>query len=180
MGAARICLGVIAGAHGVRGLVRVKSFAEAPEDLTAYGPLTDEAGARDFELTVTGQTKDALLARLEGVADRDQAQALKGTRLYVARAALPALEEAETYYHADLIGLAAEDRDGRPLGRVRAVQNFGAGDLLELDGGPDGPPLVLPFTEATVPVVDLAGGRIVADPPEEDGEGLSDAVTDER
>ena len=167
MGAARICLGVIAGAHGVRGLVKVKSFTETAEDLTAYGPLTDEAGARRFELTVTGRAKDALLARIEGVADRDQAQALKGTRLYVARDALPALDEEETYYHADLIGLAAEDRDGRPLGRVRAVHNFGAGDLLELDGGPDGPSLLLPFTQAAVPVVDLAGGRIVVEPPEE-------------
>lgn len=167
MGKPRICLGVIAGAHGVRGLVRVKSFAEAPEDLTAYGPLTDEAGARSFELTVTGRAKDALLARLEGVTDRDQAQALKGTRLYVLRAALPALDEEETYYHADLVGLAAEDRGGRPLGRVRAVHNFGAGDLLELDGGQDGPPLLLAFTKAAVPVVDLEAGRIVVEPPEE-------------
>lgn len=165
--AARICLGVIAGAHGVRGLVRIKSFTEAAEDLTAYGPLSDEAGARRFELTVTGRAKDALLARVEGITDRDQAQALKGTRLYVARDALPALDEEETYYHADLIGLAAEDRAGRPLGKVRAVHNFGAGDLLELDGGLDGPPFLLAFTKAAVPVVDLAAGRIVVEPPDE-------------
>ncbi len=166
MGAARICLGVIAGAHGVRGLVRVKSFTEAPEDLTAYGPLTDEAGARSFDLTVTGRAKDALLASLEGVTDRDQAQALKGTRLYVLRAALPALDEEETFYHADLVGLAAEDRDGRPLGRVRAVHNFGAGDLLEVT--PEdrkAAPVTLPFTREVVPEIDIAAGRVLVVPP---------------
>jgi len=164
MGEARVCLGVITGAHGVRGLVRVKSFTEVPEDVAAYGPVTDEDGARAFTLSVTGHSKHALLARVEGVADRDQAQALKGTRLYVARDAMPALDEEETYYHADLLGLAAEDRDGCPLGRVAAVHNFGAGDILELDG--EGRRLV-PFTRKAVPVVDLKGGRLVVELPEE-------------
>jgi 16S rRNA processing protein RimM len=119
---------------------------------------------------VTGRAKGAVLARIEGVTDRDQAEALKGTRLYVDRAALPALYEAETYYHADLIGLAAEDREGRSLGRVVAVENFGAGDLLEIaegPGGQGGKSLLVPFTRAAVPVVDLEGGRLVVDPPEE-------------
>ncbi len=164
MGEARLCLGVITGAHGVRGLVKVKSFTEVPEDVAAYGPLTDEGGARVFTLTVTGRSKDALLTRVEGVTDRDQAQALRGTRLYVPRDVLPALDEEETYYHADLLGLAAEDPEGRPLGRVAAVHNFGAGDLLELDG--EGRRLV-PFTREAVPVVDLDGGRLVIEPAEE-------------
>ncbi len=164
MGERRVCLGVITGAHGVRGLVRVKSFTEVPEDVAAYGPLSDEDGARVLTLFVTGRSKDALLARVEGVVDRDQALALKGTRLYVPRDVLPALDEEQTFYHADLLGLAAEDPEGRPLGRVVAVHNFGAGDILELDG--EGRRLV-PFTRQAVPVVDLDGGRLVVELPEE-------------
>ena len=164
MGEARVCLGVITGAHGVRGLVKVKSFAEVPEDLAAYGPLTDEDGARVYTLSVTGHSKDALLVRVEGVGDRDQAQALKGTRLFVPRDVLPALDEEETYYHADLLGLAAEDREGRPLGLVAAVHNFGAGDILELDGKDR---RLVPFTREAVPEVDLEGGRLVVELAEE-------------
>ena len=163
--AGRLCVGVIAGAHGVRGLVRIKSFTEDPAGLTAYGPLTDEAGARRFEVTVTGRTKGVLLARIAGVNDRDAAQALCGARLYVARAALPELDEEE-YYHADLIGLDAADRDGAPLGKVSAVHDFGAGDVLEIER-PDGESLLVPFTKTAVPRVDPAGGRVVVEPPEE-------------
>ncbi len=166
----RVCLGVISGAHGVRGAVRLKSFTEVPEDLTAYGPLVDQAGGRSFRLTITGRGKGQLLGRIEGVEDRDQAEALAGTRLHVARADLPEINEPETFYHADLIGLLAEDRDGRPLGRVKAVHNFGAGDILELEGGAHdqggGSPMV-PFTRAVVPLVDLDGGRVVIEPPAE-------------
>jgi 16S rRNA processing protein RimM len=164
MGERRVCLGVITGTHGVRGLVRVKSFAETPEDVAAYGPLSDEEGTRAFTLTVTGRSKGMLLVRIEGVDDRDRAQALKGTRLYASREVLPPPADAETYYYADLVGLAAEDRDGRPLGRVTAVHNFGAGDILELDGAAG---RLVPFTRANVPVVDLDGGRLVVDPPHE-------------
>lgn len=166
MVADRVCLGAIAGPHGVRGLVRVRSFTQVPEDIAAYGPLSDESGHTEFRLALTGRAKGALLARIEGVTDRDRARALAGTRLYVARAALPEVEEDETFYHADLIGLDAQDRDGRPLGRVKAVHNFGAGDILELesDGGGGG---LVPFTRAAVPVVDLAAGRVVIDPPPE-------------
>jgi len=162
----RVCLGVVVGAHGVRGLVRIKSFTEAPGDIAAYGPLSDEAGARSFAVRVTGEAKGAILAAIAGVADRDAAEALKGTRLYVDRAALPVPVDAEEFYHADLIGLMAEDRAGRALGRVVAVHNFGAGDLLEIapEGGQS---LLLPFTKAAVPEVDLAGGRLVVEPPAE-------------
>jgi 16S rRNA processing protein RimM len=161
----RLCVGVIAGAHGVRGLVKIKSFTDDPANLTAYGPLTDESGARRYQVAVTGRAKGVLLARIEGVGDRDAARALRGARLYVARAALPESEDEE-YYHADLIGLAVEDRAGAPLGRVAAVQNFGAGDILEIER-PDQGTLLVPFTKAAVPLVDPAGGRVVVEPPEE-------------
>jgi 16S rRNA processing protein RimM len=160
----RLCVGVIAGAHGVRGLVRIKSFTEDAADLTAYGPLTDEGGTRRFEVAVTGQAKGMLLARIEGIGDRDGAQALRGVHIYVARAALPELEEEE-YYVTDLIGLGAEDPNGTPLGKIAAVQNFGAGDILEIEC-PGEEPLLVPFTKAAVPRVDLAGGRVVVAPPE--------------
>ena len=151
-GGARVCLGAIAGAHGVRGLVKIKSFTQDPANLTAYGPLTDESGHRRFEIAVSGQAKGVLLARIEGVEDRDAAQALRGVRLYVARAVLPE-PEVEEFYLADLIGLAVEDPDGRPLGKVAAVENYGAGDLLEI-ARPEDAPLLVPFTKAAVPLVD--------------------------
>jgi 16S rRNA processing protein RimM len=170
MAEARICVGIMVGAHGLRGLVKVKSFTENPSDVAAYGPVSDEAGQRSWRLEVTGpaprKSSDVLLVRIAGVTDRDAAQALHGTRLYVAREALPALAEEETYYHADLIGLAVEDPAGRALGTVTAVENHGAGDLLEI-AGPGGESLLLPFTRSVVPEVDLAGGRLVALPPEE-------------
>jgi 16S rRNA processing protein RimM len=162
---ARVCLGAIAGAHGVRGLVKIKSFTQDPADLTAYGPLGDEAGQRHFEIAVTGEAKGLLVARIAGVADREAAQALRGVRLYVPRAALPEPEEEE-FYQADLIGLAVEDPDGRPLGRVAAVENYGAGDYLEIARS-EGAPLLVPFTKTAVPLVDLEGGCVVVDPPEE-------------
>ena len=162
----RVCLGVIAGAHGVRGLVRIKSFTEVPLDITAYGPLGDEAGTRHFEVTAKSEAKGMVLAAVAGVTDRDAAEALKGTRLYVERAALPAPEDEEEFYHADLIGLVAEDRAGQRIGRVIAVQNFGAGDLLEIEC-PDGTELLLPFTKAVVPEIDLVGGRLLVAPPDE-------------
>lgn len=161
----RVCLGVITGAQGVRGLVRIKSFTEDPDDLTAYGPLSDETGARRFDVTVTGRAKGVVIARIEGVADRGAAEALKRTRLHVDRAALPEPEEDE-YYYADLIGLRAEDAAGAEIGRVVAVENFGAGDILEI-ARPEGEPLLLPFTKTVVTLVDLVGGRLVVAPPGE-------------
>lgn len=160
-----ICVGAIVGAHGVRGAVKVKSFTATVGDIVAYGPLSDEAGKRRFVLKAIGQARGAVLATIEGVADRDQAEALRGTRLYVDRARLPEPAEEE-YYHADLIGLGVEDRTGKPLGVVRAVHNHGAGDMLEI-GQADGGVTLLPFTRAVVPVVDLRGGRVVVDPPAE-------------
>jgi 16S rRNA processing protein RimM len=167
-GAQRVLVGVVAAAHGVRGLVKVKSYTAVPADIAAYGPLADETGRRRVGLQVMSAAgAGTLICRIDGVADRDAAEALKGLRLYVARAALPA-PDAEEYYHADLIGLAAELPDGTPFGRVAAVQNHGAGDILEIERPEGQPPVVdLPFTRAVVPVVDVAGGRVVVDPPPE-------------
>ena len=163
--AARICVAAVAGAHGVRGLVRLKTFTEVPEDCAAYGPLSSQDGSRIYKVELQGRHKALLLARIEGIHDRDQADALRGTRLYVERSALPAPDQEGEFYYADLIGLAAELRDGTVIGRVRAVYDFGAGDTLELNGTADGKALLVPFTLAIVPEVDIAGGRLLVDPP---------------
>jgi 16S rRNA processing protein RimM len=163
--AKRICLGVVAGAHGLHGLVKIKSFTEVAEDIAAYGELSDEAGERAWRVEVTGPVKGGVLARLSGVEGRDAAEALRGTRLYVERARLPQ-PEAESYYHADLLGLRVETPEGRLLGRVKALHDFGAGDVLEVQGE-SGPALFLPFTRAVVPLVDLERGRLVVEPPGE-------------
>lgn len=158
---ARVCVGQIGAPHGVRGLVVVRSFTEVPEDVTAYGPVTTESGAV-LVLELRSSKKTGLIAAIEGVEHRDAAEALKGELLYVARDRLPEPDEDE-YYHTDLIGLEAVDTVGLPLGRVVAVHDFGAGDLIEI--GPDqGEPVLVPFTRETVPVVDIAGGRIVLEP----------------
>jgi 16S rRNA processing protein RimM len=164
-----VCVGIITGAHGVTGAVRVKSFTARPEDVGRYGPLSDESG-RPFTVKVIGFAKNVLIARLAGVEDRNRAEELRGLRLYLPRAALPPTE-AEEYYHADLIGLDAVLGDGRRLGRVRAVHDFGAGDTLEIERA-EAPPAMVPFTRAVVPIVDLDAGRLVVEPPP----GLLDAV----
>ena len=163
-GDARVCVGAITGAHGIAGAVRIKSFTEVPEDVAAYGPVANEAGDRAFELTVTGQSAGAVLARIEGVDDRITAEALKGTRLYVARDMLPPPEDEE-FYHADLLGLDAFLPDGAAFGVITAVHQLGAGDALEIDRGSDARPVIVPFTREAVPEVDIAGGRVVVDPP---------------
>jgi 16S rRNA processing protein RimM len=160
----RVLMGIITGAHGVRGEVRVKSFTAEPKAIAGYGPLEDEGGGRRFALALRGAVKGVLIARLDGVADRNAAERLKGTRLYLPRAALPAPGEDE-FYHADLVGLAVALKDGTELGRVRAVLAFGAGDSLEVEKSAGGV-VIVPFTAAVVPVVDIKGGRLVVDPPE--------------
>ena len=159
----RLCVGVVTGPHGVQGVVRIKSFTEVPEDIARYGPVEDESGRRRFDVALCGAAKRVLLARLSGIEDRDQAEALQGLRLYLSRAALPQTEPEE-YYHADLIGLEAVLGDGTPVGRVRAIYDFGAGDTLELTR-PDAPPVMVPFIRAIVPVVEPEQGRLVLDPP---------------
>jgi 16S rRNA processing protein RimM len=162
----RVCLGVVVGAHGVRGFVKVKPFTGEPDAVAAYGPVETKDGGRRFRIDAMGMAKDAVICRLEGVGDRDAADALRGTELYVDRARLPEVdEEEEGWYHADLIGLAAVGTDGRIFGRVVGVENFGAGDLLEIARPEGGLSVLLPFTAANVPAVELQTGRIVIDPP---------------
>src|SRR4051812_5871003 len=155
----RILVGEIGRPHGVRGLVKLRSFTADPDAIASYGPLTDEAGTRRIALTVLAEG----LGRIEGVADRDAAARLTGTRLYVDRDRMPPPEEEE-YYLADLVGLAAATEAGQSLGTVRAVEDHGAGAFLVLDGPPE---RMLPFTRAVVPVVDIAGGRLVVVLPDE-------------
>jgi 16S rRNA processing protein RimM len=164
MSADRVCVGAIGGAFGVRGEVRLKSFCAVPEDISSYGPLFTEEGRR-FEVTLTGRVSNGLSARLTGVATKEAADALRGLRLHAAREALPSLPDDE-FYHADLLGLEVFDTGGASLGRVKAVLNHGAADLLELHRPGESGTVLLPFTRAIVPTVDLAAGRIVADPPE--------------
>ncbi|MDF1794216.1 MAG: ribosome maturation factor RimM [Thalassobaculaceae bacterium] len=169
---ARVCLGAITGPHGIRGLVKVKPlrrfsnspFTEAPADSAAYGPVEDETGNRRFTLRVTGEAKGQVIVAVDGVGDRNAAEALKGERLYVERTALPEPDDG-SYYHADLIGLEVVALDGTLLGTVSALYDFGAGDVLEFRGA-DGKARMLPFTEAVVPTVDLDARRMVVDPPE--------------
>ena len=161
----RVCVAAIAGAFGVRGDVRLKSFCAEPEAVADYGPLASEDGARRFTVRVTGRIKGGLSARLSGVTSKEAADALRGVRLYADRAALPSLPDDE-FYHADLIGLVVADTGGHELGRVRAVLNHGATDLLEVHGPGLTATVLIPFTREIVPTVDLAAGRIVVDPPE--------------
>ncbi|MEO1677689.1 MAG: ribosome maturation factor RimM [Pseudomonadota bacterium] len=161
----KVCLGAVAGSFGVRGEVRLKSFTAEPEDVAAYGPLETEDGARRFEVRLVKPVKNGFAARLSGVGTKEQADALRGTRLFAGRNSFPALGEDE-FYHADLIGLEVRDTGGTLLGRVRAVHDHGAGDLLEIHGPALKQTVLLPFTRAAVPTVDVAAGRIVADPPE--------------
>ncbi len=161
----RICVGAVAGAFGVKGEVRLKSFCADPGSIAAYAPLWTEDGTRSFSVRITRPIPGGLAARLGGIATREQAEALRGLRLFADRDRLPALPDDE-FYHADLIGLAVLDTGGAPLGRVRAVHNHGAGDILEIQA-PGGRAILLPFTRAIIPTVDLGSGRIIADPPEE-------------
>ena len=161
----KVCVGAIAGAFGVKGEVRLKSFCAEPEAIATYGPLTSEDGTRSFEIRLTGSVKNGFTARLSGVATKEAADALRGLRLYALRDRLPDLPDDE-YYHADLINLIVLDTGGTEIGQVRAVLNHGAGDLLEIHGKGLKSPVLLPFTKAAVPTVDLASGRIIADPPD--------------
>lgn len=161
----RICVGAIAGAFGVHGEVRLKSFCSDPADIATYSPLTSEDGTRRFEVSLTREVTGALGARIKGIATKEDADALRGVTLWAPRSALPALPDDE-FYHADLIGLEVVDTGGKSLGRVRALYDHGAGDIIEVVGGTQ--VLMLPFIRAVVPTVDLAARRIVVDPPGDD------------
>jgi len=163
--AAQICVARIGAAHGVRGAVKLWTFTEDPFAVKAYGPLLTKDGTRSFEVATAREAKGHLVATLKGIATREDAERLNGVELYVAREKLPATDENE-YYHADLIGLAAVNAANEPLGRVIAIHNFGAGDIIEI-APPQGSTMLLPFTNAVVPSVDLAAGRVVIELPDE-------------
>lgn len=161
----RIAVGSIAGAFGVQGEVRLKSFCADPEAIADYGPLFTEDGQRSFTIRLTRPVAGGLGARLSGVTTKEEADALRGVTLYVEREKLPKLPDDE-FYHADLIGMDVFDTGGIKLGTIRAIHNHGAGDLLEIYAAGRKHPLLLPFTQAVVPTVDLDLRRVVADLPE--------------
>lgn len=161
----RVCVARIGAPHGVRGEVKLWSFTADPMALAHYGALEIEDGSRSFEIETLRPHKDFLVARLKGINDRSAVETLRNVALYVARERLPSLAEEGEFYHADLVGLAVVDRSGAALGTVVAVHNFGAGDLLEIQPA-EGTSMMLPFTETAVPMVDIARGRIVAEPPD--------------
>jgi 16S rRNA processing protein RimM len=160
----RILLGRIVAAHGIRGDLLVRTYTDAPEAIGSYGPLADADGQCSFKLRVLRVTAKGVVARIAGISDRNGAEALAGTDLYVARTQLPVAEEG-AFYHADLIGLAAIARDGSEVGRVVGVHNFGAGDLIEVALGGSRRTELVPFTAQFVPEVDLARQVVVIELP---------------
>ncbi|MEY1554634.1 ribosome maturation factor RimM [Yoonia sp. R2331] len=161
----QIIVGSIGGAFGVHGEVRLKSFCADPEAIADYTPLTTETGQSFNQLVLTGRTKNGFTARIDGVITKEDADALRNTALYAPRDAMPSLPDDE-YYYADLIGLLVLDAGGQTLGTVKNVMDHGAGDLLEISVPGQSETVLLPFTQAAVPTVDLTAGRIIADPPD--------------
>lgn len=159
-----ICVGAIMGAFGVKGEVRLKSFCAEPEAIADYGPLTNEDGSKTYDLKITRAVKGGFAARIKDIRFKDQADALRGVTLFVARSALPHLPDDE-YYYSDLVGLDVIDTGGEKLGRITAVHDHGAGDMLEIKGKGIKGSALLPFTAANVPTVDIETRRIIVDPP---------------
>ena len=184
-GGARICLGQIGAAHGVHGEVRLRSFTSDPRAIAAYGPLQTDDG-RVFAIETLKPAGDHFVARLSGVANRDAARALANAKLYVPRERLPPPEAPDEFYHADLIGLAVLDPVGKQLGTIVGIHNFGAGDLIEIRRAEGGSTEMLPFNELTVPVVDVAAGRVVvtaseaSSPPSPSADESGEAMPDRR
>jgi 16S rRNA processing protein RimM len=173
VGGGLVLLGRIAGAHGIRGEVKITSFTTVPEDIASYGPLIDGKG-RKLTIEALRLLKGmSVSARIAGVRDRNAAEALKGVELFIERARLPETD-ADEWYHADLIGLAAMTPEGKRIGEIIAVQNFGAGELLEIRRGEGGRTVFVPFTQAAVPVVDVKGGRVIVDQPEDMDEAANE------
>ncbi len=165
--AERIRVARIGAAHGIRGEVKLWSFTQDPAAVADYGPLETQDGTRRFEIETLRAAKDHFVVRFKGVGDRNAAEALRNLDLYVPRERLPAIEEDDTYYYADLVGLMAVTADGALLGSVKALHNFGAGDIVEIEPAGGGTPLMLSFTAANVPAVNIEAGRIVVAVPNE-------------
>ena len=161
----RLLMGEIGAAQGLKGEVRLRAYTQKPADIAAYGALEDETG-RGIEIESVRVTPKALIARIKGVTTREAAEALTHTKLYLPRARLPASDEDE-WYHADLVGLAAVNADGAPIGTVVAIYNFGAGDIVEITPASGEANMLVPFNTVTVPEIDIAQGRIVLSPPED-------------
>jgi len=160
----RICVAQFGAPHGIRGEVRLRSFTEDPAAIKTYGPLESEDGSRRFTIEALRPAKDHFVARLAGIGDRDAAEKLTNIKLYVSRDRLPPIEDEGTYYHADLVGLAAVTADGNALGTVTAILNFGAGDLVEIKPEGGSTTLMVPFTDTAVPEIDMAARRMVVNP----------------
>ncbi len=156
-----VCVGAITTAHGVRGCVKVKSFTRNAADFAAFGPLCDASAKRSFKVNIVGKNKDLFLVQIDGVTDRNAAEALRGTELFVSRSELPETAEDEFYY-ADLVGMTSKSPEGRVLGKVAAVYNFGAGDMLEIEGVED----FISFCKRNVPEVDLKSREMIVRLPE--------------
>ena len=159
-----ICVGAVTGTRGVKGDLRIKSFTADPQDITSFGALYDKTGNVSYELKVTGKAKDQLIGRITGTPDRTAAEKLKGLQFFVPRDNFPTVDDDE-YYFSDLIGLNVEDTEGKALGTISSVENFGAGDILEIAGVINGG-LMVPFNKITVPQVDIQNGVLVIDPPD--------------
>ena len=144
----------IVGVHGVKGMLKLKVFSDSPENLPDYAPLCDAAGKREFTFLTFQPHQNIYLVTLDNIKDRDQAEKLRGTKLYVSRDRLPKIKDKDTYYHADLIGLSAKDAAGMVIGKIIHVANFGSGDLLEIKPV-KGASYYVPFTKAIVPHVDI-------------------------
>lgn len=159
----RLLLGVIAGPKGIKGEVKVKTFTESPEDIVSYGPLEDKTGTQSYVLKFVGFSKGMPVVRVKGISDRNQAEAFKGTELYISRDRLPETESDDEFYHADLIGLDAVFEDGTHFGKILRLFDFGAGDMLEIqpEGKSANSAILVPFTLEMVPVVDLDAGQVV-------------------
>jgi 16S rRNA processing protein RimM len=158
----QLCVGKILGAHGLRGLVRLRSYTEIPEAIATY-PLTTADGRR-IKLALKSKAGEEYVAAIEGCDSKEQADALRGHELLTDRSALPQ-PTAKEYYHADLIGLPTRDLAGKVLGSVAALHDFGAGGMLEIQPVEGKQSFMLPFRDAFVPVIDLEQGFVVIDPP---------------
>lgn len=161
-----VCLGKILSPHGIRGQVKVLPFTENPENIISYGPLTDKRGERQFSLRIVAEQKQHLIVAIEGVTNRNDAEKLRGIELFVSKDLLPETEEEE-FYHHDLINLKVVLTDKTRYGTIKSVQNFGAGDLLEIALSESKKTVFLPFTKAIVPEIHLSEGYVIIVPPEE-------------
>lgn len=169
-----VLLGVVGGAHGLKGECRVRSFTEDPTDLGVYGPLFDAAGNR-YTVKSARLQKNVVVVRFAEVEDRNHAERLNGRELFVDRSALPEPEESDEFYLDDLVGLAVETGSGAVVGTVVAFHDFGAGDIVEIKP-PEGPTVMIPFSEAAVPEIDAERGVMIVEP---FAAGLAEADTDE-